>query len=111
MKRNQYSSDLTESEWLLLKDLIPRQCSAEDREQSSFAKSEMPFFYILRAGCAWRLLPHNFPKWKTVYYYWREWRITGLWEKINKTLLRNLRKKTGRNVEPGASVIDSQSIK
>lgn len=111
MKRNQYSSDLTEPEWLLLKDLIPpaklcgRPRTVEIREILNAV------FYVLRAGCAWRLLPHDFPKWKTIYHYWRGWRINGLWEQINKILRHDLRKKTGRNAEPSASVIDSQSIK
>jgi transposase len=111
MSRNQYSSDLTEQEWMLLKDLIPparfggRPRAVEIREILNAV------FYVLRAGCAWRLMPHDFPKWKTVYHYWREWRINGLWERINKVLRRRLRKKAGRNAEPSASVIDSQSIK
>jgi len=111
MCRNQYSSDLTEQEWLVLEDLIPvakfggRPRTVEIREILNAV------FYVRRAGCAWRLLPHDFPKWKTVYHYWREWRINGLWERINETLRRDLRKKSGRSPEPSASVIDSQSIK
>jgi putative transposase len=111
MKRNQYPSDLTEQEWLLLKDLVPpakfggRPRTVEIREILNAV------FYVLRAGCAWRLVPHDFPKWTTVYHYWRGWRINGLWERINETLRRSLRKKAGRNAEPSASVIDSQSIK
>lgn len=106
MSRNQYSSDLTEPEWLCLKDLVGgRPRTVEIREILNAV------FYVLRAGCAWRLVPHDFPQWKTVYHYWREWRISGLWERINETLRRDLRKKTGRNAEPSASVTRSQSIK
>lgn len=111
MNRTQYSSDLTDLEWILLKDLMPpakfggRPRTVEIREILNAV------FYILRAGSAWRLLPHDFPKWKTVYHYWRQWRITGLWERINETLRRSLRERTGRNAEPSASIIDSQSIK
>jgi transposase len=46
---------------------------------------------MLRAGCAWRLLPHDFPRWKTVYHYWRAWRLSGLWERTN-AILAALRK-------------------
>jgi putative transposase len=94
-----------------LKDLVPpakfggRPRTVEIREILNAV------FYVLRAGCAWRLVPHDFPKWTTVYHYWRGWRINGLWERINETLRRSLRKKAGRNAEPSASVIDSQSIK
>jgi putative transposase len=75
---------------VLLKDLVlpakfvGRSRTVEIREVLNAV------FYVLRAGCAWRLVPHDFPKWKTVYPYWREWRINGLWEKINETLRRNL---------------------
>lgn len=50
-------------------------------------------FYVLRSGCAWRLAAHDLPHWKTVYHYWREWRISGLWERVNETLRRNLQRK------------------
>ena len=111
MKRTQYSSDLSEPEWQLLKDLIaPAKFGGRPRA-IEIREILNAVFYVLRAGCAWRLLPHDFPKWKTVYHYWREWRINGLWERINETLRRSVRKKIGRNSEPTASVIDSQSIK
>jgi putative transposase len=111
MKRNQYSSDLSEQEWLLLKDLVPLAKFGGRPREVEIREILNAVFYVLRAGCAWRLMPHDFPKWKTVYHYWREWRISGLWEQINEALRRDLRKKAGRNAEPSASVIDSQSIK
>jgi putative transposase len=111
MNRTQYSSDLTEPEWLLLKDLIPAAKFGGRPRTVEIREILNAVFYILRAGSAWRLLPHDFPKWKTVYHYWRQWRINGLWEQINDTLRRSLRKKAGRKTEPSASVIDSQSIK
>lgn len=111
MTRTPYSSDLTEREWLLLKDLIPPAKFGGRPRVIKIREILNAVFYVLRAGCAWRLLPHDLPKWKTVYHYWRVWRISNLWEKINEVLRRNLRKKVGRNVEPSAAVIDSQSIK
>lgn len=111
MTRTPYSSDLTEREWLLLKDLIPPAKFGGRPRVIKIREILNAVFYVLRAGCAWRLLPHDLPKWKTVYHYWREWRISNLWEKINEALCRNLRKKVGCNVEPSAAVIDSQSIK
>lgn len=110
MKRKIYSSDLTNEEWILLSDFMPvaksggRPRTIEPREILN------SIFYILRAGCAWRLLPHDFPNWKTVYhYYWREWRTTGLWERINAMLRQILRRNMGRAPEPSAAVIDSQA--
>ncbi len=67
--------------------------------------------YWLRAGCAWRLLPHDFPPWQTVYHYWRVWRIEGRWERIVTELRRRERRRQGRNPAPSAGVMDSQSVK
>lgn len=68
-------------------------------------------FYVLRSGCAWRLMPHDLPKWKTVYDYFRTWRLEGVWEQLNQTLREQLRLKVGRNAQPSAGVLDSQSVK
>jgi len=67
--------------------------------------------YVLRSGCPWRLLPHEFPAWGTVYDYFRRWQREGLWDQVLKTLRMEVRKKQGRNAEPSAAIIDSQSIK
>lgn len=68
-------------------------------------------FYISRAGCAWRLLPHDFLKWFTVYYYFRIWRKKGIWEKINDELRKKVRIVAGNKEEPTAAIIDFQSVK
>ncbi len=69
------------------------------------------FFYVLRSGCAWRLLPHDFPPWKTVYHYFRLWRIDGTWEKLNTAIRERLRVRVGRDPQPSAGIVDSQSVK
>jgi transposase len=111
MKRRIYSSDLTDQEWALLSELIPSAKTGGRPRSTDIREVLNSIFYILRAGCAWRLLPHDFPNWKTVYHYWRDWRKTGLWEHINAALRQILRRKIGREAEPSAAVIDSQSIK
>jgi putative transposase len=68
-------------------------------------------FYILKRGCSWRLLPHDFPPWPIVYYYFRKWRIEGLWERMNRAICQRLRVKLGRIPQPSAGIVDSQSIK
>ena len=68
-------------------------------------------FYILRSGCAWRLLPHDFPPWKTVHHYFRTWRIDGTWERMNTALRERVRVRLKRNSQPSAAIVDSQSIK
>ena len=68
-------------------------------------------FYILRSSCQWRLLPHDFPRWPTVYHYFRKWRIDGTWEKINRSIRECLRVRLKRNPQPSAGIVDSQSVK
>ena len=68
-------------------------------------------FYVLRSGCAWRMLPHDFPPWQTVYGYFRQWRNAGIWEMINDALREAVRLQAGREAEPSAAIIDSQSVK
>ena len=68
-------------------------------------------FCLLRSGCAWQMLPHEFPHWKTVYHYFRLWRLKGIWEHINTTLRTELRILSGREQEPSAAILDSQSVK
>jgi transposase len=67
--------------------------------------------YLLRSGCAWRLLPHEFPPWSTVYHYFRLWRNDGSWEAIHTELRERLRQEGGRQTTPSAAIIDSQSVK
>jgi len=68
-------------------------------------------FYVLRGGCAWRLLPHDFLPWQTAYHYFRAWRIDGTWERIHATLRERLRRLLGREPTPSAAIIDSQTAK
>jgi putative transposase len=68
-------------------------------------------FYLARTGCQWRSLPHDFPPWKTVSYYFYTWRAAGVWEQLNDTLRRAIRRLLDREETPSACVIDSQSVK
>jgi putative transposase len=65
-------------------------------------------FYLLKSGCQWRLLPHDFPRWPTVYHYFRKWRIDGTWEGVNRALRERLRVRLKRDPQPSAGVVDSQ---
>lgn len=68
-------------------------------------------FYILQSGCSWRMLPRDLPPWKTVYHYFRLWRINGSWERLNHLLREKVRLKFGKKRQPSASILDSQSAK
>jgi transposase len=111
MGRQAYSTDLTDEQWKLLEPLIP-QPSLQGRRPFVERREIMnAILYILRSGCPWRLLPHEFPKWQTVYYSFRRWQREGVWDQILRTLRMEVRTKQGRDPEPSASVIDSQSVK
>ena len=65
----------------------------------------------MRGGCAWRLLPHEFPPWQTIYHYFRTWRLDGTWERINSVLRKRVRAMAGREATPSAAIMDSQSAR
>jgi putative transposase len=67
--------------------------------------------YLVRTGCQWRLLPHDFPPWSTVHTWYRRWRLDGTWERINEALRQQVRLQAGRDPSPRSSAVDSQSVK
>ena len=68
-------------------------------------------FYVPRGGVPWRMLPAGFPPWKTVFHYFRQWRLSGLWEALDTALRERVRGRMGRAPQPTASILDSQSVK
>lgn len=68
-------------------------------------------FYMLRTGCQWRLLPHEFPAWGTVYHYFRSWKNSGVWTGIQRTIYEQVRKDAGRSACPSVVIMDGQSVK
>jgi putative transposase len=110
-ERKAYPSDLTDAEWEILESFIPEVSEEATVETISRREIVNGILYILRSGCPWRLMPHDLPAWGTVYYYFRTWRIAGIWDKAMHALRKRMRQKQGRDEEPSAAVIDSQSIK
>ena len=109
--RMPYPTDLSDSEWACLEPhLLTPQATGRPRIHSPREILDA-IFYALRSGCPWRLLPHDFPPWKTVFHYFRKWRIDGSWERINRAVRERLRVRLGRNSQPSAGIVDSQSIK
>jgi len=104
-------SDLTDAQWEILAPFIPEV--SEDAPHVKYTRREIvnAILYVLRSGCPWRLLPNDLPAWGTVSDYFREWRKQGIWDQALEALRRQMRKKQGREEEPSAAVIDSQSIK
>lgn len=111
MGRRAYPSDLTDEQWALIDPLIPLP-STEGRPPIHSRRELLnAILYVLRSGCPWRLLPHEFPAWQTVYWYFRRWQREGVWDQILAALRMQMRTKQGRDPEPSAGSIDSQSIK
>jgi len=106
-----YPSDLTDVEWETLEPLIPAAKPGGRPEEWPKREIVNAILYILRSGCPWRMLPHDFPPYTTVYDYFRAWRDQGLWERINKALSKRLRVMEGRGADPSAAIVDSQSAK
>jgi len=110
MKRS-YSTDLTDAEWRCLEPYIPPP-NKRGRPRAHAAREILDaVFYVLKSGCPWRLLPREFPPWETVYCWFRRWRLDGTWESLNTVLRERLRVRLGRDANPSAGVVDSQSTK
>ena len=105
-----YRTDLTDEQWELLQQLIPTAKSGGRPRTVNMRGVINGIFYVLVAGCAWSLLPHDFPKWKTVYHYFRQWRINGDWERIHEKLRQWVRVMEDRHPSPSAAILDSQSV-
>src|SRR5438067_5436610 len=111
MRRPPYPSDLTDEQWSVLAPLLPpapRKCRPR---QADLREVVNAIFYINRAGCPWRMLPRDFPPWRTVYNYFEGWRVNGTWARIVKALRKRVRVAAGRKPTPSAGSIDSQSVK
>ena len=106
-----YASDLTDREWALLEPLLPPESPVGRPRLHSLRLILTALFYQLRTGGAWRFLPQEWPPWKTVYHYWRKWRLDGTWERLHTALRERLRVRLGRDPQPSAGSIDSQSVK
>ena len=112
-KSKGYPTDLKHNEWQELKGIFPVTNRTGRPREHSWCSILNGIFYMVRSGCAWSLLPHEYPPYKTVYHYFRIWRKNGFWEELNTKLRERLRKKVkgkGRKY-PSAAIIDSQSVK
>lgn len=106
-----YPTDMSDEQWDLLLPLLP-VAKAGGRPRSVDLRAVVnAIFYIVVAGCAWRMLPKEFPNWKTVYHYFRAWRLDGTWEHLHAQLVLWERVMQGHETAPSAGSMDSQSVK
>jgi transposase len=110
-ERTAYPSDLNDAEWTILQPLLPAWSGHGRRPTVARREVVNAILYVLRTGCQWRHLPHDLPNWNTVYWYFARWLEDGTWERANDALRRQLRVQRGRDPEPSAAILDSQSVK
>ena len=106
-----YPSDLTDSEWAILRPLLPRRKPRGRTRAVDFRRVLNGVFYLNQEGCRWRALPKEYGPWQTVYHYFRLWRISGLWQQLNDKLRMRERQAEGRQAQPRVGILDSQSVK
>ncbi len=111
MKKKIYPSDLTDSQWHHIKELFETENRFGRPRELDLRRVVEAILYLLTTGCQWRYLPQEFPKWQSVYYYFRKWEADGTWILIHERLRSEVRRKSGKHKHPTAGVIDSQSVK
>ena len=109
--RRSYPTDLTDAQWAYLEPYLPRPSKEGRPREIDLREILDAYWYLLRAGGSWRMLPHDFPAWETVYSQVRRWKESGVWERIHRLLCDDLRTAEGRPPEPSAAAMDSQTVK
>jgi putative transposase len=111
MESRRYPTDLSDDEWRCIGPHLPEPTGQGRPRLHGLRAILDAVFYVLKSGCPWRLLPRDFPPWKTVYDWFRRWRLDGTWERLNAELRERLRVRLGRDPNPSAGIVDSQSAK
>lgn len=106
-----YPSDLSKKAWEIIKPLLPSAKPGGRPQIVSRRRIINAIFYVLKTGCQWASLPNDFPNHKTVFHYFRQWRIDQTWVRIHDTLQARVRRKAGRHKHPTAGSMDSRSVK
>ena len=109
--RKSYPTDLSDEEWAHLKTYLPASKLPGRMRVHALREIFDAIFYVLKSGCPWRLLPGDFPPWQTVFYHFRRFRLSGLWHRIFTILRVTERKRNGKDPNPSAAIVDSQSVK
>lgn len=111
MTRKPYPSDLNDSEWKRIEPLIPPAKTGGRKRTTNMREVLNAIFYVIKTGCQWDMLPHDFPPKGTVFHYFNEWSKNGTLERMNAKLRVQVRLAAGREATPSAAIVDSQSVK
>src|SRR4051812_12916540 len=109
--RRAYQTDLTDAQWAQVRRFIP--APKPGGRPAKYARREIinAILYLVRSGCQWRMLPHEFPPWKSVYGYFAAWKKDGTLDRLHDELRGDLRRAEGKQRQPTAAILDSQSVK
>jgi putative transposase len=110
-EREPYPSDLTDDQWAVLAPYLSARSGPGRPPTLDLRAVVNALFYQARTGCQWRYLPRDFPHWTAVRYYFDRWTADGTWEEINRRLVEQMRMRRGRQPQPTAGILDSQSVK
>jgi len=111
-KRRAYTSDLSDKQWRRLKRLLPNRRGRRGRPMKLALREVVnAILYLIHTGCQWADLPHDLPNFNSVYYHYRKWCRDGTWQRVNRRLRQQQRRRQHRQPEPSAAIIDSQSVK
>jgi putative transposase len=111
MERRAYPSDLTDAEWEIMEPLIPAGKWGGREREVDMREVLNAVYYVLKTGCQWGMLPHDFPPKSTVHEYYSQWRKSGDWQRMHAALHEQIRLEEKRETTPSAVIIDSQSVK
>jgi putative transposase len=111
MERKPYPTDLTDEQWKLVEPYLPRVKPGGRPRKTDLREVLNAVLYLVRSGCQWRMIPHEFPSWRTCYNYYRAWIDSGTWDEMVYLLRSEVRIEAGRKDQPRVAAIDSQSVK
>jgi putative transposase len=111
MERKPYPTDLTDEQWQLIAPFLAAAKPGGRPRKTDLREVVNALLYLVRSGCQWRMIPHEFPAWRTVYNYYRAWIKDATWDEIVAALRLDVREQAGRDVQPSTAAIDSQSVK
>ncbi len=109
--RKSYPSDLTDAQWAVIEPLVPAVRSGGRPGKHPRREIVNAILYVVRTGCSWRQLPHDFPPWATVFWYFKQWRADGTVDAIHDRLRAAVRDAAGRDPMASAGIVDAQSVK
>src|SRR5512143_2843669 len=106
-----YPTDLNDTEWAQIAPYLPKASATGAPRKHGWRILLNAIFYVVKNGCVWRALPHEYPPWQTVYPYFSLFRQSGKWEELNRVIQVAVRVQEGRQPQASAMIIDSQSVK